>query len=88
LYFHLDAIVNHPNLYVRDALQKHIHHQGKGHHFPRFKTCLLKEVFYLSPIGQSPFTAEAGALPKKAPPRFTGIGIHHIIRINDAPAAK
>src|SRR5580658_3928027 len=55
---------------------------------PDIKTCLLKEIFYLIPVGQSPFTAKTGGIAKKGSPRLPRFRINNVILIADVPATE
>src|SRR5580698_2696933 len=55
---------------------------------PDIERCLFKEIFYLIPVGQSPFTTKTGGIAKKGSPRLARLGINHVIFITDAPATK
>src|SRR5579863_675248 len=55
---------------------------------PDIKTGLLKEIFDLIPVGQSPFTTKTGGIAKKGTPRLPRFRIDHVILIADVPTAE
>ena len=55
---------------------------------PDIKPCLLKEIFDLIPVGQSPFTSKTGGVAKKGSSRLPRFGVYNVVLIADVPATE